>query len=510
MNVANSTEIQGLKEKNESLQKEVTHLNEQLNWLKRQIFGKRSERIIDDQGKYEILHFPYYDELESEESTSSPTTVVPEHKRRKTKSSGKDKISFPDDLPVESTVIDLPEKEKIENELGKPLERIGEEVTQKLAHKPGSYYIKEIIRPKYAVELNGESTIMTADLPDSIISKCRVDESFLADVLTKKFADHLPFYRINEIQSRDEIYVSRQLMSQWVIRIGEELKPLHDRILSKILESNNVFIDETPVKMQAKGLGKTHQAYMWVLAGGQGSDPPYRHFNFRLNRKHEHAQNLLKSYKGVLHSDKYGAYETLASQKKVIWCPCWVHIRRQFIDAETGDLKFRSWVLRKINQLFRFEKVAWARTEEERLWIRKEKEILIIDELIGEIKAKLQECDFPKRSKYRKALGYFVSLIPYLKNYTFHANARMDNNVAERSIRPLAIGRKNWLFVGSEKGGEAAAVIYSLVQTCRCLQINPREYLEDVFRRLMSHNFQDLDQLLPDIWHKNRVNSGLE
>ena len=132
--------------------------------------------------------------------------------------------------------------------------------------------------------------------------------------------------------------------------------------------------------------------------------------------------------------------------------------------------------------------------------IRQEREIPIIDELIDAAKKQLYEGKILPKSKYREALGYFCGLVPYLKNYTKYPFARMDNNVAERAIRPLAIGRKNWLFVGNEAGGEAAAVIYSLVQTCRALKINPREYLEDVFRRLMGHNSQKLDELLPDQW----------
>ena len=177
----------------------------------------------------------------------------------------------------------------------------------------------------------------------------------------------------------------------------------------------------------------------------------------------------------------------------------------EFIEAESGDPKFRDWVLRKIRYLFMFEKVAWARSEEERLRIRQEKEIPIIDELILAIKSKLIDGKILPKSKFKEALGYFFGLIPHLKNYTKHAFARMDNNVAERAVRPLAIGRKNWLFIGNEDGGEAAAVIFSLIQTCRAMNVNPREYLEDVMRRLMSHNSQKLHELLPDQWESLRI-----
>jgi len=151
------------------------------------------------------------------------------------------------------------------------------------------------------------------------------------------------------------------------------------------------------------------------------------------------------------------------------------------------------------------ERVAWARTPEERLKIRKEKEVPIIDELIHKIKSRLVNGTILPKSKLKEAIGYFCSLIPYLKNYTEDAFARLDNNVAERAIRPLAIGRKNWLFFGSPDGGEAGAILFSLVQTCRGLGINPREYLEDVMRKIMSHNSKKLYELLPDHWLSSRL-----
>lgn len=152
-----------------------------------------------------------------------------------------------------------------------------------------------------------------------------------------------------------------------------------------------------------------------------------------------------------------------------------------------------------------FEKIAWVRSEEERLEIRQKKEIPIIDELIKAIKEKLVYGNILPKSKLKEALGYFCGLIPHLKNYTKHAFARLDNNVAERAVRPIAIGRKNWLFVGNEHGGESAAIIFSLIQTCRALDVNPREYLEDVMHRLMSHNSQQLHELLPDQWKANKI-----
>lgn len=488
-----------LKKEIVSLRESLSYVEEQLAWFKRQIFGQRSEKVVE--GSLQQLLLECYENASA--TKPEEKQVVGKHERKKPNRNGKDAITLPPDLPVVRREIDVSEEEKVCKETGNPLVKIGEEVTRKLGHKPGSYFVIEIVRSKYANPLKSEDGILAAPIPECLLPRCQADESLLADIITKKFADHLPLYRQSEMLAREGINISRQLLCQWVLRAGLALKPLYDAMVQKILESGNIFIDETPVDMLDPGHGKTCQGYMWIMAGGNERDPPYRVYEFYTNRKHANVEKLIQGYSKVLHSDKYGAYEALANAKKIIWCPCWSHIRRKFFEAESGDQEFRKWVLRKIRHLFMLEKVAWARSEEERLRIRQEKEAPIIDELIKAIKHRLTDGKLLPKSKFREALGYFCGLIPFLKNYTQHPYARLDNNVAERAARPLAIGRKNWLFVGNEDGGEAAAILLSLVQTCRAVGVNPREYLEDVMRRLMSHNSQKVDELLPNVWKKS-------
>lgn len=489
--------LEQLSSENAKLRDEVTTLKEQLEWFRRQIFGQRSEKYLNDESQLNLFVLPKSDEPKAKDPTKLPKNDLPK------KPQDNNKIQLPPDLPIERQIIDLPENEKTCSETGKPLIKIGEEITRKIAYRPGCYYIKEIVRIKYALPANSSGGINTPALPESLLIRCQADESFLADILVKKFADHLPLYRISEILGRQEIKINRQILCKWVIRVGLALKPLHNEMLKQVLKSENVFADETPVDMLDPGKGKTHQAYMWVLVGGKEADPSHRVYNFRTNRQHNNIVELLKDFRGTLHSDKYGAYESLANRKQFKWCPCWVHIRRKFFE-ESGDPEFRNWILRKIRYLFMLEKVAWGRSPEDRLRIRQEKEIPIIDELIQAVKNKLINGNILPKSKFREALGYFSSLIPHLKNYTSDPWARIDNNVAERAIRPLAIGRKNWMFVGSDEGGEAAAVILTLVQSCRACNINPQEYLEDVMRRIMSQNAQKLYELLPSNWAQFR------
>jgi len=268
------------------LDQKVICLQEQLDWFKRQIFGQKSERIARDLDKTQ-MRFEGFDVPQAPDKEQIQT--VPAHERRKPRRDGQDAITLPEDLPVKTVVLDIPDAEKVCKETGIPLVHIGNETTHKLAHEPGSYYIKEIIRPKYAHPQKPEDGVLTAELPDSLIPKCRADESLLAEVVVQKFADHMPLYRIAESMGRVDIQISRKLLSQWVIT----------------------------------------------------------------------------------------------------WFPCYVHIRRKFFEAESGDLPFRDWVLRKIKYLFMLERVAWARSPEERLKIRQEKEIPIIDELIQKIKDRL-------------------------------------------------------------------------------------------------------------------------
>ncbi len=496
MNTSTTT-LESVLEMNASLQKEIGNLKEQLDWFKRQLFGKQSEKIIDTSSE-QLTLFDLSSILKPEE----PKKQIPAHTRR-VSNKDSNKISFPEDLPITRVLIDLNEQEKICPLTSKPLIKIGEEVSQKLAHKAGSYFIKGIVRFKYAAPKGAEEAIFIAPLPESLLSRCKADESLLADILVKKFADHLPLYRQSEILRRQGINISRQVLAQWTVKCGLALKPLYEKLKEEVLNSKNIFIDETPIDMLDPGKGKVHQAYMWVIVGGKNKNPACRVYNFRTDRTHKHASELLKNCSdSVVHSDKYGAYETLANQKKFTWCPCWAHIRRKFFDGMAGDPDFANLILRKIRHLYLFEKIAWSRSEEQRLWIRKEKEIPIIDELIELVKNRLNNGKALPQSKFKQALGYFLGLVPYLKNYTEHAYAQLDNNVAERAVRPLAIGRKNWLFLGSEEGGEASAVILSLVQTCRALNINPYEYLEDVMRRIMSQPFQKLSELLPENWTK--------
>jgi transposase len=492
-----------------ALEGELFTLKEQLAWLKKQIFGVKSERIVADLGSQPLLDFDFGNQAPEKEAE---TEDVSYRRRKPSKNLGSDTISFPDDLPVQRIELDLSAEAKVCPETGQPLVRIGSEVSRKLARRAEQFFIIEYVRPKYASKAAPDLGVLTAALPDAIIARCPADESLLAYVLTSKFADHLPLNRQVEMLKRSDINISRQTLSKWVLTLGAALSPIYDAMKTRVLGSGAVFADETPIDLQVKGKSSCQQAYMWIYVGGGGGDPPYRFFEFCLTRSHDHPLVTLKHYKGLLHSDKYGAYEKLAKQEGIIWCPCMAHVRRKFVEAEGGDPALRRQILRKIRYLFMLELVAWVRPAEERLRIRQEIEKPILDQLTQMVKNRLMAGGLLPKSNFAKALNYYQGLAPYLPNYSNYPDARLDNNVAERGIRPLTIGRKNWLFVGSEDGGRASATILSLVQTCRNLGINPQEYLEDVLRRIMGHPAKQIHDLLPDNWlaAKSQHNASLQ
>ena len=477
-----------LKEQLAALTSKAMNLQAQLDWFKRQLFGKKSEKLRD-----EDVNQLRFEGFEIDKPEENEATAVKPHKRKKAQK-GAESIQLPEDLPIEKHIIDLPEEEKIVN--GKPLKHIGNEITSKLAYKPGSYYIKQTIRPKYET---AEGSIATAEAPGALLNRCKADESFLADIIVKKYGDHLPLYRQSEILQRLGIHISRKLLSRWVVRVAMALKPLYEALNQKILDSQNTFVDETPVPMLKPGNKKTHQAYMWVIAS---ENPKAYVYHFRLSRSHCHIYEILGNYKGNLHSDKYGAYENLAKNPHISWMPCMAHIRRKFFDSRPS--KRADEYLETIGKLFHYEKEAKELSNEAKLKLRREKEEPLIDELISEAKQDIASGKHLPKSSLAKALGYLLSLSPHLKNYLDKAEAHLDNNIAERAIRPLAVGRKNWMFVGSEDGGEAAAILMSLVQSCRLCKINPQKYLEDVMRRIMDHNSQKLDELLPEAWAREQ------
>jgi transposase len=474
-----------------NLKAENDRLKLRIRLLEKALFGPKSERIVDldqNQGEFEGL-INELDDLTA--SLDEKEIKVSSHKKHKKKRSLQDLI--PDDLPEEEVLLDLPEEEK------EGLVKIGEERSRKLAKKPASYYVKIYVRPKYADKKDSTSGIFISDLPDFAIPGSQFDESIIADVAVSKYAYHLPLYRLEEKMKYEGGPVSRQTLSNLIMRGAEVLKPLYDELKKQTLNRGVIFTDDTPVKLQVKGKGKKGlvTGRIWVyVAGGVG--PPMKIFDFTIDRRKIRPKEFLGDYKGYIHADAYSGYDDLFSSDDVHECACWMHVRRKFIEAEDAPIKFRQKVLRLIRNLYRYERIGKRMTPEKRLQLRQEKVKPLIDEFFRYIEGVMIHGPviLPK-SGIAKALNYTLKLKEALKTFLQDPRLEPDNGESERSIRPMTIGRKNWLFAGSKNGGDATAIWASIIQTCRANDVDPFEYISETLRKINGHPANKIEKLLP-------------
>ena len=475
--------------------------------LRKALFGQRSERIIDTdekQGVFESI-LAEVDSLdkenkepeEPEEEASSELSKI-----RKKRSGLRELI--PDDLPKEEVVIDIPESEKTSQD-GTPLKCIGEERVEKLAYKPGFWFLKIFIYPKYANPDNSLSGIKKSKAPDFAIPGGCYDESFLAWLATEKCSMHLPHYRLEESMHRAGIMISRQTLSSLYIRTAYILKPLYDEMVNDIISREIIFTDDTSVKMLMPGNGKTLKTYMWVYAGG-GGGPPYRVFDFTMKRSGTCPKKFLKGFKGYVHADAFNGYDMIFEDDNICECSCWMHVRRKYLEAKDAPLELRKKVLRLIRNIYRYERAIKKcdRVNDRNLILRVRNEKIgpIINAVFKITADALKNGKILPKSNFADAISYMHNLGGTLKTFLENPYLSPDNGESERALRPLTVGRKNWLFAGSESGGEATAILLSLIQTCRIMKINPAVYIEDVLRRINGHPYNKLDELLPGKWKK--------
>jgi len=480
------------------LRQQVKLLEEQLYWLKRHMFGRKKETIIDD-GNYLPMDLGEPDEPVCDIEPQEEKTIKVSKKRRKFS-----RFDFPLDAPRETEIHDLSESEKF------GLQYIGDDVVEKLAFRSGSYYVKVIITKKYADAGRPELGILTAATPVPAIPGSRIDESMLAALLVDKYCDHLPLYRLEGKYSRDGLDIKRQTLSSWALRAGRLLQPLVNLLFEEIMGSKSIFTDDSTIPLLKKGNGGCKTSRIWVYVGGSGGDPPLVYYQFTENRKKIHVLDKFKNYKGAFHSDALSVYEELAQRDDITWQPCWAHARRNFFDAQTKHPLKKS-VLTDIDKLFEVERQVWAienepissgRKNHLKLLLRRKECSVIVERIFDSIKDSFRSGVHMPKEKLTLAICYMMKREQYFKSFLGNPDLRIDNNVSERNIKPVILGRKNWLFVGSENGGQTTATVMSLVQTCKNLKINPRTYLEDALRKINNTPKENLHTLLPHKWEK--------
>jgi transposase len=493
-------QIEALSKKLHSAQKNISMLQHQLEQLLRRVYGRRSERLDPNQLMFDHL---VLDAIEQPASTPVPVDLpVPQEPKAKPNHTQKrqhpGRIPIPEHLERVEIVLDIPEEKKVCQDTGKPLNMIGWEVSEKLEYRPGKLIVNVYKRPKYASpDSTSELGVITAPMPDHPIEKCKADVGLLSYIIVSKFADHLPLYRQDGIFEREGVDIPRATQTSWVIQTYDAIRPLGDELKRAVLESDVIFTDDSIIPLQVKGNGKLKKARLWAYVRG-GTDPPLTVYDFSHDRSKQRPLDFLEGYKGYVHADAYSGYDELFRKEDIIEVGCWVHARRKFDEATSSRPQEATEIMARIAKLYRVEAECAEMSPAERCKHREQHSRPILDGIFDRLD-ELKSASLPSEP-LRKGIDYALNQKEALYRYLEDGRLKPDNNLAENAIRPLALGRKNWLFAASDRGARATALYLGLIQSCKAFSINPWEYFNDMLRRIMSHPVTRLRELLPDQW----------
>jgi len=452
--------------------KEIGTLKEQIAWLKRQLFGRKSERFNPNQLCFDSILIEAIDKNPPSEPVAEIETPVAAHTR---KSAPHGRSILPDHLERVVEEVDIAEEQKILSD-GRERPLIGYDDSEKLVYEPGRLYVKVTRRYKYGnpEASEGEPGVLQAPLPETLVQRCMADDTLLAHVAVSKYGDHLPAYRLEQIFKRLGMRLSRQTLCGWMQALGLALYLLVGAIKRKLFETGMIHSDDTTVELLEADERKPESkrirtAHMWVACAGP-RDGPWTVFDFTATWEAEGPKRFFGEYSGKIVSDGYSGYGSLAKTgdcaKGIVLYGCWMHVRRYFFNAyKDGDRKNGAEFVALIKLLYDVEAEVKDKSHEEILARRQEKSRPVIETIKAKIDA-LLPITTPK-SLLGKALNYAANNWERLIRYVDDPQADIDNNAAENAIRPVALGRKNWLFIGNRLSGEAAANIMSIIYTCK-------------------------------------------
>lgn len=491
----------------ESRDKTIRSQQHQLNDLLKRVYGRRSEKSDPNQIRFNdlILEAEKYTHPDQEPlDTVVAEKVVREHIRR----THPGRKPLPEHLERIEHYLDIAEEEKVAAN-GKERPLIGFDITERLDYQPSIFVVHRYIRPKYGADDDIEGSGIKQHPPvEGPIDKCMAESGLLAHIITEKYEHHTPLYRQELKYARQDVEISRKTMAGWMVRCAEALEPLYDRMREEILSYDIVLNDDTPVQMLDPGAGKTRKTRLWCTVGGE--DLKYTMYNFTLSRSREGPLDFFKDYQGFFSCDDYAGYDEMFKPKKIIYVSCWSHARRYFIKAQDTAPKAATEVLTLIAQIYAIEKRHKFSSPEERLKARHKKSTRVLKKILKWLKDNDTSGGHLPQSPMGQAITHVLKIWRYLCMYLRDGRIPIDNNLAENAIRPIALGRKNWMFLGSENGGEAAAILMTFCTTCRKLKINTWQYLKDILQRINTHPMRKIDELLPDRWQELRQHNSNE
>ncbi len=462
--------------------------------LQRHRFGRRAEKLPEDQlllGLEEVEQAAASGEEQADKADPTART-------RRTAKRRLNRGALPGHLPRVEVVVEI-EPQPCPC-CQRALHRIGEDVSERLDVVPAQFRILVVRRPKYGCRAC-EEVVVQAPAPARLIEGGLPTDAAVAQVLVSKYADHLPLYRQAQIYARQGVNLDRSTLADWVGRAAFTLRPVYDRLFAVLKESSKLFADETTAPVLDPGRGRTKTGQLWAYARDDrpwgGTDPPGVAYVYAPDRKAERPSAHLAGFKGILQVDGYAGYRPLAERGDVELAFCWAHVRRRFYElAAAGPAPIASETLERIAKLYAIESAIRGRTAEERRDIRQQKSKPLIDELQSWLRAKLELIS--QKTKLAEAIRYALSRWTGLIRFIDDGRIEIDSNVVERSIRPIALNRKNALFAGSDGGGEHWAIIASLIETCKLNGIDPQPYLANIISRIANaHPNSQIDELLP-------------
>jgi transposase len=494
------TELECAHAEIELLREENRLIRQKLDYVIRQLHGAKSEKLDPDQldlfGDLENAGKP-----EASGADEAAEALIETAKPSRRKSAKDRKPRLPEDLPVEEVTIE-PEPVKACPEAWR---RIGEEVSEELDYEPGRFLCRRTVRPKYVRLAKPESPPIVAELPEKLLERGMLAPGLLAHIVIGKYADHLPLYRQEQIyEQRYGVGLSRQTMANGVTLVAEWLRPIVEAMAAAQFTNGYVQVDETPIKYLAPGKGKAAQGYLWT-AHRPGGDTVY---HWHAGRGHECLENIIPhDFGGTIQCDAYGAYRTYARKHEGIeLAGCWAHARRKFHESFLqGESKAKAaLILRLIGHLYDIERELRESRAGPNLReaLRQSRSRPILNR-IHRILLHLEKSrrHLPK-SLMGKAIHYALGQWPMLVAFVENGRIEIDNNLCENAIRPTAVGKKNWLFIGTEEAGWRSAVIYSIITSCRSRGIDPYAYIKEVLTRLPTMTNHQIVEITPEAWAK--------